>query len=160
MTKKSKMVSVIVPVFNEERTVAGVVDVLLKNSLINEVVCVNDGSTDGSLAVLKKFGKKIRLVDLEKNRGKGFALVAGIKEAKGEIIAFIDADLVNLSDDHIETLLEPILENKVKAVLGYPTKGWFLPNVFSQLTGERAYYKKDLVPYFGKMTKKKRKKYP
>jgi len=79
-------------------------------------------------------------------------LVEGIKKAKGEIVAFIDSDLTNLSNSHIRTLLEPILRGKARAVLGYPIKGSYLPNVFSHLTGERAYYKKDLTPHLKKMT--------
>jgi len=150
--KKQRFVSAIVPVFNEERTVALVIETLLKNSLIDEIICINDGSTDKSLKVLESFGDKIQLINFSKNRGKSYALVEGIKKAKGEIITFFDADLTNLSDNHIETLLKPVLENKVRAVLGYPSNGW-MPNVFSNLTGERAYYKKDLVPHFKRMAK-------
>ena len=149
-----KFISAIVPVFNEEKTVAGVIKALLKSPLINEVICINDGSTDKSLAILKKFKDKIQLLDFKVNKGKGFVLVAGMKRAKGELVAFFDADLTNLSDDHIKTLFKPILEGKFKAVLGYPTKGENLADiVFSSLTGERLYYKKDLVPYFEKMAK-------
>lgn len=150
---KQKSVSAIVPVFNEEKTVAKVIKTLLKSNLIDEVICVNDSSTDKSLDILKIFKNKIRLVDLRKNQGKGFALAEGIKKAKCEVVAFIDADLTTLSDNHIKTLLEPTLNSKARAVLGYPTKGWYLPSVFSSLTGERAYYKKDLVPHLGKMAK-------
>jgi glycosyltransferase involved in cell wall biosynthesis len=149
-----KFVSAIVPVFNEEKTVAGVIEVLLKNPLINEVICINDGSTDKSLEILKKFNHSIQLIDFEKNRGKSYALVEGIKKAKGEVITFIDADLTNLSNVHLKDLLEPVLESKFRAVLGYPSSGW-MPDPFSNLTGERAYYKKDLTPHLDKMAKTK-----
>jgi len=148
---QEKFVSAIVPVFNEEKSVAKVIEALLANNLIDEVICVNDGSTDNSLNILKNFEDKIKLIDLEKNCGKGFALVAGINQSDGEIIAFVDADLTNLSDEHIETLLKPILEDKSRAVLGYPSTGWYVPNVFSHLTGERAYYKKDLIKHLNRM---------
>ena len=147
-----KTVSAIVPVFNEEKTVAGVVGVLLNNPLINEVICINDGSTDKSLKVLEDFKDKIQLINFSKNKGKSYALVEGIKKAKGEIITFFDADLTNLSDDYINTLLEPVLESKFRAVLGYPSSGW-IPDPFSNLTGERAYYKKDLLPHLEEMAK-------
>ncbi len=147
-----KFVSAIVPVFNEEKTVAGVIEVLLKNPLINEVICINDGSTDKSLEILKKFSNSIQLIDFEKNRGKSYALVEGIKRSKGEIVTFIDADLTNLSDNHLKTLFGPVLEGKYKVVLGYPSNGW-MPNVFSDLTGERVYYKNDLIPHLRKMAK-------
>jgi len=152
--KTQKTISAIVPVFNEEKTVAGVVEVLLNNSLINEVICINDGSTDKTLTVLESFKDKIQLVNFNKNKGKSYALVEGIKKAKGEIITFFDADLTNLSDNHIKTILDPVLESKFKAVLGYPSNRW-VPGPFSNLTGERAYYKKDLVPHLDKMAKTK-----
>ncbi|PIP31381.1 hypothetical protein COX24_03925 [bacterium (Candidatus Gribaldobacteria) CG23_combo_of_CG06-09_8_20_14_all_37_87_8] len=149
-----KTVSAIVPVFNEERTVAGVIEVLLKNNLIGEVICINDGSTDKTLTTLEGFSDKIQLIDFKKNKGKSYALVEGIKRAKYKIITFFDADLTNLSDDHIKTLLEPILEKKFRAILGYPSNGW-TPDPFSSLTGERAYYKKDLVPHLERMARTK-----
>ncbi len=145
-------ISTIVPIFNEEQTVAQVIETLLKNNLINEVICVNDGSTDNSLAILKKYKDKIKLINFKKNHGKGYALVKGIKSAKNEIVAFIDADLTNLSNEHIKALFEPILAGKFKAVLGYPSKGW-MPDPFSNLTGERVYYKNDLIPHLEKMAK-------
>jgi len=54
---------------------------------------------------------------------------------------------VNLSDRHIETLLALILDSRACAVLGYPTGETISPTVFSELTGERAYYRRDLLPY-------------
>lgn len=152
-TWKRKSVSAIVPVHNEEKTVAQTIRTLLKNDLVDEVICVNDGSMDRSLVILEKFKDKIQLIDLKKNHGKGFALSEGIKKAQGEVVVFIDADLITLSDDHIRVLLEPILGGKVKAVLGYSSRRWYIPNVASNLTGQRAYYKKDLVPHLEKMAK-------
>lgn len=151
-----KSISAIVPVFNEEKTVAKVVKTLLKSTLINEVICVNDGSTDKSLAILKKFGDKIQLINLKRNHGKGFALVVGIKKSRGEIITFFDADLINLSEKYIKTLLKPILNNSnIKTVLGYPSKDSLMPAVFMNLTGERAYYRRDLLPHLHQMAKSK-----
>ena len=150
-TASRKTVSAIVPMYDEETTVGGVVNALLNSNLIDEVICVNDGSTDHSLAILRTFEGRITLIDLEQNRGKGYALAVGIREAKGEIVAFFDADLVNLSDRYIETLLMPILDGSTRAVLGYPTKDSVLPTVFADLTGERAYYRQDLLPFLARM---------
>jgi len=145
---KRKSVSAIVPVYNEEKTISKVVDTLLKNNLIDEIICINDGSTDKSIDALKEFEGKVEIVDLKKNYGKGFALSVGISKAKGEIVAFIDADLTNLSDDHIRELLTPILNNETRCVVGYPSsvKGSLL-NPLSNFPGERAYYKKDLISH-------------
>jgi glycosyltransferase involved in cell wall biosynthesis len=151
---KRKSVSAIVPVYNEEKTISKVVSTLLKNNLIDEVICINDGSTDTSIDVLNRFKEKIEIIDLKKNQGKGFALSVGIKQAKGEVVAFIDADLTNLSDDHIRELLTPILNNETRGVVGYPSsvKGSLL-NPLSIFAGERAYYKKDLISHVEEMAK-------
>ncbi|MDO9545836.1 MAG: glycosyltransferase family 2 protein [Pelolinea sp.] len=149
---KRKSVSAIVPIFNEEKTISKVVNTLLKNNLIDEVICINDGSTDTSMEVLNQFKEKIEIIDLQKNYGKGFALSVGIKQAKGDIVAFIDADLTNLSDDHIRELLTPILNSCARGVVGYPSsvKGNLL-NPLSNFAGERAYYKDDLISHVEEM---------
>jgi len=147
MEKIKKTVSVIVPVFNEEKTVAYVVKTLLANELIDEVLCVNDGSTDKSLDILNGFSQKITLIDLGENKGKGFALAQGIKKARGDIVAFFDADLIGLSDKHIETLLNPILNGRARFVVGQRKMGRFIPS----LCGERAYFKQDLMPCLDKI---------
>lgn len=155
MVESRKTVSAIVPVFDEETTVKYVVEVLLANDLIDEVICVNDGSSDNSLAILEAFGEHITLIDLTQNQGKGYALVAGIREAQYDIVVFFDADLANLSDGHIETLLAPILGGEACGVLGYPTGDLLSPTVFADLTGERAYYRCDLLPFLAEMETKR-----
>lgn len=139
-------VSVIVPVYNEETTVSRVVESLLSSPFFTEVVCVNDGSTDRSLKELEKFGEDITLIHFVENQGKGQAMAAGIERATGDLVTFIDADLTNLTDDHIETLLSPILRGDADVVLGYAKRGE-MPNLAAHLTGQRVYYREDLLPY-------------
>ena len=156
------MISAIVPVFNEQMAVAGVVDRLLQCRLIQEVVCVNDGSTDRSLEILRQLGDRIVLVDLQPNRGKGHALAEGLRRASGDIVCFVDADLTNLSDGHIASLLEPIIDGRARAVLGspggdfiYSVAAAFAPraadSIGSRFTGERAYFRQDLLPHAERM---------
>lgn len=144
-------ISIIVPIFNEEKTIIGVLRSLLKSNLTEEVICVNDGSTDKSLEILKGFEDKIVLVSFKRNRGKGFALAQGIKKAKGEIVIFLDADLQNLSPVHIRTLLHPILTGQARAVIGYTANKYDSLNLASDLSGQRAYHRKDLIPYLEHM---------
>lgn len=155
-------ISAIVPVFNEQRTVARVVETLLECGLIDEVLCINDGSTDRSLEVLRQFGDRIVLVDLQPNRGKGHALAEGIRRARGDIVVFLDADLINLSSQHITTLLEPIRDGRARVVLGSPG-GDLIFSMASALapgaadaigtkfTGERAYIRQDLLSCVSRM---------
>ena len=146
-----KTVSAIVPVFNEERTVSQVISTLLMNPSIDEIICVNDGSTDASLDIIKQFTGKIKIIDLINNYGKGYALSIGIENAKGDIVAFFDADLINLSNAHIDSLLAPILTNQSNGVVGYLSSN--KTSFFVNLTGERAYLKSDLLPYLEEMAK-------
>lgn len=154
---KRKSVSAVIPVFDEEKNIGEIVAFLLKNPLLDEIICVNDGSTDKSLKILLQFKEEIKIINLEKNHGKGFAVCEGIKKAKGEILLFLDADLINLKEKHIKDLLEPILNGAKKAVLGYgtPSKNHlFSSRAFvKSVTGQRAYYKKDILPHLSKMAK-------
>lgn len=148
-------ISAIVPFFNEEKQITKVVRQLLKSPLIDEVICIDDGSTDNSLDKLQKFNGLITIITLKINHGKGYALAQGIKQANGKIVAFFDSDLTNLKLKHINALLNPILENKARVVLGYPTGGYF-PSLFKDVTGERAYYRSDILPHLNAIAKTNR----
>ena len=147
-------VSAIVPAFNEEKTVSNVISILQSLSIINEVICINDGSTDSTKEILGKFkdNKKVKVINLDKNEGKGNALAVGIKHAKGDILLFLDADLINLTEDHIHSLLKPLIQGTHSAVLGY-ISGKGNRNIVADLTGQRAYFKKDLEPYVDEISK-------
>ena len=79
-------VSIIIPIFNEEKLIRKLLNKLKKIKLINnlkkEIICINDGSTDNTLNILKKF-KFIKIIN-QKNFGKGFAVQQGIKQASGK----------------------------------------------------------------------------
>jgi len=146
----SKKVTAIVPAYNEEKTVGKVLDVLVTSDIPDEVICVNDGSTDNTLNEIKKYKEDIVIIDIGKNKGKGNALAEGIKKASGDILLFLDADLTTLSDMHLQLLLEPLLNGKYRAVLGYLVGGSGF-SLASNITGQRAYYRKDLMPHIKEM---------
>jgi glycosyltransferase involved in cell wall biosynthesis len=148
---KKKFISAIVPAFNEEKNISEVLKILTQNNDINEIIVVNDGSTDKTLEVIKTF-KRIRLFNFVKNHGKSFAIVKGVERSNGEIIIFIDADLSGLYNSHIEKLIKPLILGKKDVVIGYPNEK--KDKIFYPISGERAYFKKDLVPYLKKMLKK------
>ena len=95
-------VSVIIPVYNAERTVLGAVDSALAQTLGDiEVIVVDDGSTDGTRALLERtYGtnEKVRLLFQERNAGVGAARNRGLAEASGEYISFLDSDDAQRSD--------------------------------------------------------------
>jgi glycosyltransferase involved in cell wall biosynthesis len=92
MSQSKTLVTVIVPAYNCASTVAETLDsVLAQDHLATEVVVVNDGSTDDTLEVLRRFGERIRVID-QPNAGPPAARNAGLRAARGEYIAFLDAD--------------------------------------------------------------------
>ncbi len=85
-------VSVIIPVYNSEKSLEKTIQSLLNQTLEDiELIFVNDGSTDNSLDILKQYNDKIIIID-QKNSGPGGARNAGIKKATGEYIGFLDSD--------------------------------------------------------------------
>lgn len=109
-TDKKQKVSVIIPAYNEEETVAEVVKVTKKLSYVDEVIVVNDGSSDRTIEEAESAGAIV--ISHKKNQGKGSAIQTGVKKAKGDILAFIDADISNLNSKKIDVMIKPILENK------------------------------------------------
>lgn len=151
-----KTISAIIPVFNEEKTIKKVVETFLNcNGLVNEIICINDGSKDKSLKILKSFGRKIKLINFKKNKGKSFAMYEGIRKSRGEIILFWDADFPNLSSRHIKKVAKTALTGKYKAVFGVPVKNKMNLSLPTRvyLTGERAYYREMLLPHLKKIKK-------
>lgn len=97
-TDKSYTVSVVIPAYNVEQYIGRAVDsVLAQSRPAQEVIVVNDGSKDGTAAVIQRYGPDIRYIYQEK-AGASVARNRGIEEAKGEWIAFLDADDEYLPD--------------------------------------------------------------
>ncbi len=110
--------SVIMPAFNEESTIATVLEKVCCLSNLKEVIVVDDGSTDATCRRVQELElPKVRLIKQERNAGKTAAVRRGLQEVTGDITIFQDADL-EYDPDEIESVIRPILENKADVVYG------------------------------------------
>jgi glycosyltransferase involved in cell wall biosynthesis len=117
-----ELVSIIVPVYNEVRTVRAVIDRLqtIELPVAREILIVDDGSTDGTKEVLARAeadGVKATMLLAERNGGKGSAIRRGLARATGTIVAIQDADL-ELDPQQISVLLGPIVRREADVVYG------------------------------------------
>jgi glucosyl-3-phosphoglycerate synthase len=107
---KNMTVSVIIPAFNEEKTVSHVVKVVRSLNYIKEVIVVDDGSMDQTARIAKEAGATV--IHHIKNRGKGAAIKTGFKNSKGDIVVFLDADLINLTKSQVSNIIDPIMSGE------------------------------------------------
>jgi glycosyltransferase involved in cell wall biosynthesis len=119
------LLSVVIPVFNEEKTIHLILDEVRAvqiDQIEMEIVVVNDCSTDGTRATVERYIQEhpqssIRLYHQEKNMGKGAAIRRGISEATGDFLVIQDADL-EYDPQEYKDLLEPFLRGKADVVYG------------------------------------------
>lgn len=117
-----ELLSIVVPVYNEETTVRSVIERLLAIDLPvpREILVVNDGSTDGTRGVLDGIPEVpsiLRIIHAPVNAGKGRAIRTGFEQARGTIVAIQDADL-ELDPAQLADLVAPILAGESKVVYG------------------------------------------
>ncbi|MBI2446225.1 MAG: glycosyltransferase family 2 protein [Parcubacteria group bacterium] len=115
-------ISIIIPVYNEAKTVGEVIRRVEEVNINKEIIAVDDGSTDGSFDILEQLTSesRIKLIRHDKNSGKGAAIKTGLKTAEGDIVIIQDADLETDPQDYYE-LIKPIISGETKAVFGYRT---------------------------------------
>jgi glycosyltransferase involved in cell wall biosynthesis len=117
---RDRCLSVVVPVYNEEKTVAAIVDKLIALPRLLEVVIVDDCSTDGTPVILDLLRSKhpeLIVIRHEKNKGKTEALKTGFRLTRGDVVIVQDADL-EYDPQEIPEVIAPILEQKADVVFG------------------------------------------
>ncbi len=140
---KEPSVVVVVPAYNEEETIGEVCTVLVGHPQVDEVVVVSDGSTDRTAEVARSCGA--RVVELPENVGKGAAMHAGISSTSAEIVLFLDADLIGLRPEHVDSMLRPVLDGASQMSIGVfeggRTSTDFAQAIAPFLSGQRAVHR-------------------
>ncbi|MCR1898112.1 glycosyltransferase family 2 protein [Irregularibacter muris] len=132
-------IAAIIPAFNEESRIENVLNAVKKVEIIDEIIVVDDGSEDNTYHVAVKNG--IKAIRLEKNQGKGGAIMKGVHSTDADTLVLLDADLIGLTPEHITDLIEPILGTDVQMTYGLFSDGRlatdFAQKVAPFLTGQR-----------------------
>lgn len=135
--RNKKEISIVIPLFNEEKTIQKVIK-QIPNHHTYEIIIVDDGSSDKSVENIKKVNRDgLRIISHPKNKGYGAALLTGFKYATGDIVVTLDSDGQH-DPKEIPTLLSPIKNKKADVVIGSRYKGDCLYDLpLYTRTGER-----------------------
>ena len=133
-------ISALIPAYNEQNTIGEIIDTLKGIEEIDEIVVVDDGSSDNTSLVAREFGAKV--IRLDQNQGKGAAIQEGVNEIDSEIILMLDGDLIGLAAKHIYKLINPLKEDEADMVVGIFNEGRGLTDIAQlvtpNLSGQRA----------------------
>ena len=145
--------SAIIAAYNEEKTLAEVLGALTSSRLVDEIIVVSDGSTDRTVDIARGF-EGVTTIALRENWGKGYAMRVGVDYSRGDVLFFVDGDMFNLTQQHIESLLMPVLRNECDMNIGVRNRGpvrnflWLQMKVGPVLSGIRVMKREvwDTVP--------------
>lgn len=133
-------VCLIVPAYNEAKSIALVLQVAVSSGMFEKIICVDDGSDDSTSEMASRIESVC--VIKQKNAGKALAMRRGLAEANDTaIICFLDADLIELTTDHIKNLVEPVVKGASQATIGIFSGGRgatdFAQRVAPLISGQR-----------------------
>lgn len=146
-------VTCIIPAWNEAARLPRVLGAVLHHAWVDEVLVVDDGSTDQTAKVARDLGA--RVLTLVSNGGKSAAVAAGLGEARGRIVLLLDADLQGLSARHVTDLLMPLRTGLADATISLRANAprpWRLIGI-DYISGERAMFIDTIRPYLGEVAK-------
>lgn len=147
------LIAAILPAYNEERNIAYVLGILLETDMLDEIIVVDDGSSDKTAEIagrLAEGDRRVRLLRHEKNRGKGQAIFTAWAATSAPTLLLLDADLHDLTPGHLRALLAPVLDRRADMTLGLFWGGRIVTDLSHLatpfLTGQRG-LRADLLRY-------------
>ena len=144
-------VSCIIPAWNEAARLPVVLRAVLGHSAIDEVIVVDDGSTDDTAMVALSLGAVV--VRQGRNGGKSAAVAAGVAQARGDLVLLLDADLIGLTPMAVMDLLLPVRSGRADAVISLRQNApWLWRWIgLDYISGERVMQRAVLLPYLDRM---------
>lgn len=141
-------IAAIIAAYNEEQTIGDVVQTLKKTDIIDKIIIISDGSTDKTVNIAEKYDD-VTVVDIKDNIGKGAAVMKGLDLCQSiDIVLLLDADLIGLREEHIQLLLNPIIDENWDMTIGLFKGGRMSTDIAQRITpflsGQRA-LKKELL---------------
>jgi len=139
-------ISVIIPVYNEERTISSIVEIVRTWGKAHEIIVVNDGSTDKTDRALKQFADTITVVSRKINKGKGWSMAEGVRASSGELVMFLDGDVVGLTHKDLDTMIAPVVGKKADMVIAV-TNCWNVKSFspYDGINGERVLWRSSII---------------
>jgi len=136
-SSRKALIAAILPIYNEELNVSDVLEVLHSTSMLDEIILVDDGSSDKTLEILNQAASidpRIQVIHHDQNRGKGQAIFSGWSATCAPILLLLDADLKDLTPDHITALLTPVMDHRADMTLGLFQGGHFSTDLSHRLS--------------------------
>jgi len=112
-----KTVAVVMPAYDEEARIMNVLQAAKASRFATEIIVVSDGSSDRTADVARSV-PGVKVIELATNQGKGAAMSAGVKQTRARYVVFVDADLSGLTGDHIDHIIQPLLEHRCEMCVG------------------------------------------
>jgi glycosyltransferase involved in cell wall biosynthesis len=154
MKNKTEKISCIIPAYNEAGRIGAVLDAARNHPMINEVILIDDGSTDRTKETIEqKLGEKVKLISFEKNMGKSFAVAAGIEKAVNDIIFLLDGDLMGLTEKDISNIIHPILSGEADMSISLRKNSLLIYKLFKldYVSGERVFQKSLIMEHLAEI---------
>ncbi len=145
-----KTVSCIIPAYNEESRIEGVLRAVVGHPRLDEIIVVDDGSKDATSAMVAQH-PEVMLITLKENGGKSAAVVEGIRQASGDLVILLDADLAGLSADDITRLIDPVAQGEAEVSISLRCNSPALWRWIGldYISGERVFTKEFIRPMLG-----------